>query len=69
VGAVKTMTKDPRDRYQTYIWTVRENPLARLVKLADNWVNLTGLDGIEDEATRDRLRVKYVMARQHLEFK
>ncbi|MBT0771746.1 hypothetical protein KIH74_22590 [Kineosporia sp. J2-2] len=67
--AVIAVTRRPGEEYTDLIERARLDPIGRLVKLADNWVNLTGLAGIEDEATRERLRRKYVAARERLEFK
>jgi (p)ppGpp synthase/HD superfamily hydrolase len=66
VNAVVACTRLEGEPYEALIWRAKADPLGRLVKLADNWVNLTGLDGIEDEATRVRLKVKYLNARRVL---
>lgn len=66
ISAVMRVTKGKHESYEAFIWSVSTDPLARMVKLADNWVNLMGLDGIEDEVTRERLRAKYTKARQVL---
>ncbi len=68
VDAVTSVTRS-QDSYDDLIERARANHIGRLVKLADNWVNLTGLDTMEDEATRDRLRQKYETARARLEFR
>lgn len=67
--AIESVTKQPGEAYDDLIWRAFYDSIGRLVKLADNWVNLTGLDGIEEEATRERLRRKYTAAREVLEFR
>jgi hypothetical protein len=64
------VTRQPGEPYPDMIDRACVSPLGRLVKLADNWVNLTGLDGLArtDPGREhvDRLRAKYTVARQRL---
>jgi len=69
VAAVDSVTKRDGEPYADLIARARAHPLGRLVKLADNWHNLCGLDelaGTEPE-TAERLRAKYTLARAALE--
>ena len=62
VTAVKLLTKKPMQDYQAYLETVKTNPLARVVKLADLKHNsdLSRLPSITEE-DRERLK-KYKKA-------
>ena len=68
VDAVRAVTRVPGERYQRLIERACAHPFGRLVKLADNWHNLNDLAGLEqtDPATAERLRRRYVTARQAL---
>ena len=62
VTAVQVLTKKKEQDYQTYLETVKKNPLARVVKLADlkHNSNLSRLSSIT-EKDRERLK-KYKKA-------
>ena len=62
VTAVQVLTKEKEQDYQTYLETVKKNPLARVVKLADlkHNSNLSRLSSIT-EKDRERLK-KYKKA-------
>ncbi len=65
--AVDSVSRRGRDEpYDRLVERAARHPLGRYVKLMDNWWNLSGLDGVQDEATRERLRAKYVQARMVL---
>jgi (p)ppGpp synthase/HD superfamily hydrolase len=71
VEIVEVMTRRPDETYQEYIKRVARHPRARQVKLADNAVNLGGLDdlaalGPAHAAEANRLRPRYVRARATL---
>jgi HD domain len=60
VHAVQAVTRRPDESYDQFIdRVVRDGGLALQVKHADLESNLGRLDGIGDEATRQRLRAKY----------
>lgn len=69
VDAVWSVTRRGNEPYERLIRRSAAHRLGRLVKLADNWLNLSGLDGLAktDPATADRLRGKYMAAREVLE--
>ena len=66
--AVDAVTRRPDETYDELIERASADPLGRLVKLADNGVNLAGNDdvAITDPETARRLRDKYERARQRL---
>jgi (p)ppGpp synthase/HD superfamily hydrolase len=71
IEIVEVMTRRPDETYQEYVERVARHPRARQVKLADNAVNLGGLDdlaalGPAHAAEADRLRPRYVRARAAL---
>lgn len=68
IDAVLACTRRDGETYPALIARAAAHPLGRLVKLADNWVNLTGLGTLArtDPATAARLRVKYEQARDVL---
>ena len=68
VEAVLSVTRRPPESYRELIDRACAHPLGRLVKLADNWVNLTGLHDLAqvDPATASRLRGRYESARVRL---
>lgn len=69
VNAVAAVTRMPGMPYMDMIRdVVALDRLATLVKLADNWVNLTGLDDLAktDPETAARLRARYERAREYL---
>lgn len=68
VSAVISVTKGEHEPYAHMIRRAAAHPVGRLVKLADNWVNLTGLSDLEktDPVTAERLRIKYTAAREVL---
>ena len=68
VAAVDAVSRRPGATYGRLVERAAAHPLGRLVKLADNWVNLTGLDDLAaaDPATAQRLRAKYEGARERL---
>ncbi len=66
VEAVRSVTRQDGELYPALIERAAADPLGRLVKLADNWHNLAGLDTL-DEVDRDRLRERYLAARVVLE--
>jgi (p)ppGpp synthase/HD superfamily hydrolase len=71
VDAVINVTRVPGEDYMTMVRRAAGHPLARLVKLADNHVNLTGLDllamTVRGRADAERLRPRYIAARAVLE--
>ena len=67
VAAVRSVTRQEGETYDALIERAAADPLGRLVKLADNWHNLSSLDSLADEADRDRLRERYRRARIVLE--
>jgi (p)ppGpp synthase/HD superfamily hydrolase len=69
VAAVDAVTKRDGEPYPDLIARARDHPLGRLVKLADNWHNLSGLDELAETEpeTAQRLREKYLRARAALE--
>lgn len=68
IDAVWSVTRQDDETYATLIGRAAAHPLGRLVKLADNWVNLTGLDDLAraDPKTAARLRRRYEAARSAL---
>jgi (p)ppGpp synthase/HD superfamily hydrolase len=67
VEAVRSVTRVAGERYSDLIDRAAADPLGRLVKLADNWHNLSSLDALADEDDRARLRLRYETARERLE--
>lgn len=69
--AVVAVTRKPGELYMDRIRKIGMHRLATIVKLADNWVNLTGLDDLARRPGRaadaERLRARYVSARALLE--
>lgn len=68
IEIVEVLTRRPDETYRDYIDRVADHPRAREVKLADNAVNLAGLDalaamGPQQAAEADSLRARYVQAR------
>ena len=57
VTAVQVLTKKKEQDYQTYLETVKKNPLARLVKLADLKHN-SDLSRLSSITEKDRERLK-----------
>lgn len=68
LDAVYAVTRQDGETYGALIRRAAAHPLGRVVKLADNWVNLTGLDALAatDPETAERLRRKYEGARDRL---
>jgi (p)ppGpp synthase/HD superfamily hydrolase len=68
VRAVESVSRRPGEPYEQLISRAAADPLGRLVKLADTWVNLTGLEALAgtDPVTAERLRVRYTSARARL---
>jgi (p)ppGpp synthase/HD superfamily hydrolase len=68
ISAVDAVSLRDGERYEDLIGRACADPLGRLVKLADNWHNLTGLDDLAafDADAADRLRAKYLAARARL---
>jgi (p)ppGpp synthase/HD superfamily hydrolase len=68
VRAVDSVTKRDGEDYAALIARAAADPLGRLVKLADNWINLTGLSDLSrlEPQTAERLRVKYETAQATL---
>jgi (p)ppGpp synthase/HD superfamily hydrolase len=67
VEAVRSVTRLEGESYPDLIKRAAADPLGRLVKLADNWHNLSSLDALPDEEDRARLRLRYEEAREVLE--
>jgi (p)ppGpp synthase/HD superfamily hydrolase len=67
IEAVRAVTRRDDETYPELIDRAAAHPLGRLVKLADNWHNLSGLAALTNEADRTRLRLRYEQARQVLE--
>jgi (p)ppGpp synthase/HD superfamily hydrolase len=67
VEAVRSVTRQDGESYPDLIARSCADPLGRLVKLADNWHNLSSVDALPDEADRARLRLRYESARAALE--
>lgn len=67
VEAVRAVTRQPTESYPELINRAAAHPLGRLVKLADNWHNLSSLDALIDDNDRVRLRQRYESAREVLE--
>lgn len=67
VEAVRAVTRLEGETYSELITRAAADPLGRLVKLADNWHNLSSLDALTDENDRTRLRLRYESAREVLE--
>jgi (p)ppGpp synthase/HD superfamily hydrolase len=65
VDAVDAVTRREGETYPDLIERAGAHPLGRLVKLADNWHNLSSLDELAgtDPDTAARLRQKYLTAR------
>ena len=57
VTAVQVLTKNKEQDYQTYLETVKKNPLARVVKLADLKHN-SDLSRLSSITEKDRERLK-----------
>jgi len=66
VEAVISVSRLRSEPYTELIARAAAHPLSRLVKLADNWHNLSTIDQL-DPATATRLRAKYTDARRVLE--
>jgi (p)ppGpp synthase/HD superfamily hydrolase len=68
VRAVESVTRREGEPYDALIARAAADPLGRVVKLADTWVNLTGLKAlaVDDTLTAERLRAKYRAARSVL---
>jgi (p)ppGpp synthase/HD superfamily hydrolase len=67
IEAVQSVTRREGEPYPELIDRAAADPLGRLVKLADNWHNLSSLDMLADSSDRARLRGKYEDARHVLE--
>lgn len=67
VEAVRAVTRQEGESYSELITRAAAHPLGRLVKLADNWHNLSSLDALTDDDDRTRLRLRYEGAREVLE--
>jgi (p)ppGpp synthase/HD superfamily hydrolase len=67
IEAVRAVTRRDDETYPELIDRAAAHPLGRLVKLADNWHNLSSLDALANEDDRIRLRLRYEQARQVLE--
>lgn len=71
IDAVIHVTRRDGEPYMEMIRRAAAHPLGRLVKLADNHVNLTGLDQlartVRGRADAERLRPRYTAARAVLE--
>lgn len=67
VEAVRSVTRRPDESYPELIARAAAHPLGRLVKLADNWHNLSSVDAVPEAADRERLRNRYQEARAVLE--
>ncbi len=68
VDAVVSVTRRDDETYPELITRAAGHPLGRLVKLADNYHNLTGRDALarQDPAAAARLRPRYEQARKTL---
>jgi (p)ppGpp synthase/HD superfamily hydrolase len=68
VAAVDAVTRRDGETYEDLIGRAGADPLGRLVKLADNWHNLSGLDDLAriDRDSAQRLRARYLAARARL---
>lgn len=66
VDAVVAMTKQDGQLYEDYLEQVKANELALAVKLADIEDNMSRIDKLPDQATRQRLSEKYHRALQEL---
>lgn len=64
MGSLMWLTREAHTPYSSYVRGLAElgSIEAILVKIADNIVNVSTLDSIEDEATRERLAEKYAAA-------
>jgi (p)ppGpp synthase/HD superfamily hydrolase len=67
VEAVRSVTRQAGEAYPELIDRAAAHPLGRLVKLADNWHNLSSLDALSDAGDRARLQERYQNARTVLE--
>ena len=67
VDAVRSVTRQHDEPYAELIERAAADPLGRLVKLADNWHNLSTVDTLPDATDRARLRLRYEQARDVLE--
>ena len=67
IDAVWAVTRQDGEAYADLINRAAADPLGRLVKLADNWHNLSSLDALADADDRARLRLRYEQAREVLE--
>jgi (p)ppGpp synthase/HD superfamily hydrolase len=68
IDTVYSVTRRDGESYDDLITRACCHPLGRVVKLMDNWVNLTGLDDLArtDQDTAARLRARYLKARARL---
>ncbi len=68
IDAVLAVTRRGSETYDDLIARSCAHPIGLLVKLADNWANLTGLADLArtDPDTAARLREKYTRARETL---
>jgi len=69
VNAVDAITRRAGEQYAAYIERVRLNPIARIVKLADNAQNLADNDALAavDPVKAASLKRRYLAARERLE--
>jgi (p)ppGpp synthase/HD superfamily hydrolase len=67
VEAVRSVSRRAGESYPELIDRAAADPLGRLVKLADNWHNLSSVDAVPDADDRARLRSRYQSAREVLE--
>ncbi len=66
VEAVEAVSRRAGESYPQLIERAAAHPLGRLVKLADNWHNLSTVDSLP-AADALRLRERYLSAREVLE--
>ena len=68
VAAVESVTRRDDEPYEALIERAAAHPLGRLVKLADNWHNLSSNDELarQDPEKAARLRERYEAARTRL---
>ncbi len=66
VQAVRSVTRLEGEPYLDLINRAAADPLGRLVKLADNWHNLSSVDALPED-DHSRLRQRYESAREVLE--
>jgi len=69
VNAVDAITRRAGEQYAAYIERVRLNPIARIVKLADNAQNLADNEALRavDPVKAASLKRRYLAARERLE--